>query len=271
MNEIFSISGKVAVISGAGGVLGGSIAKGFVKAGAKVVAMDIRQENLDARVQELTDLGGEAIGIIGNVLDLESLQKAADTIVEKWGRIDILLNIAGGNIPSATLSADQCFFDMDIEGWNKATNLNMNGTVYPSYVFGKVMAKQGTGSIINISSMTAYSAITRVAGYSAAKSAVTNFTQWLASDLAIKFGDGIRVNAIAPGFFIGDQNRAILINPDGSLTERSVKVIAKTPMRRFGDIEELNGAVQFLCSDAASFITGALLPIDGGFSAFSGV
>lgn len=271
MSEIFSIAGKVAVISGAGGVLGGSIAKSFVKAGAKVVAMDIRQENLDARVQELTDLGGEAIGIIGNVLDLESLEKAADSIVEKWGRIDILLNIAGGNIPSATLNADQCFFDMDIEGWNKATNLNMNGTVYPSYVFGKVMAKQGKGSIINISSMTAYSAITRVAGYSAAKSAVTNFTQWLASDLAIKFGDGIRVNAIAPGFFIGDQNRAILINPDGSLTERSVKVIAKTPMRRFGDIEELNGAVQFLCSDAASFITGALLPIDGGFSAFSGV
>jgi NAD(P)-dependent dehydrogenase (short-subunit alcohol dehydrogenase family) len=160
---------------------------------------------------------------------------------------------------------------MDLDGWNKATNLNMNGTVYPSYVFGKVMAKQGSGSSINISSMAAYSAITRVAGYSAAKAAITNFTQWLASDLAIKFGDGIRVNAIAPGFFIGDQNRNILINPDGSLTERSVKVIAKTPMRRFGEIEELNGAVQFLCSDAASFITGALLPIDGGFSAFSGV
>lgn len=271
MSEIFSIAGKVAVISGAGGVLGGSIAKGFIKAGAKVVAIDIRQENLDARVKELTDLGGEAIGVIGNVLDVESLQKVADAVVEKWGRIDILLNIAGGNMPSATLNADQCFFDMDIEGWNKVTNLNMNGTVYPSYVFGKVMAKQGKGSIINISSMAAYSAITRVAGYSAAKSAVTNFTQWLASDLAIKFGDGIRVNAIAPGFFIGDQNRAILINPDGSLTERSLKVIAKTPMRRFGNIEELNGAVQFLCSDAASFITGALLPIDGGFSAFSGV
>ncbi|OJU54142.1 MAG: D-mannonate oxidoreductase, partial [Bacteroidales bacterium 45-6] len=258
MSEIFSIAGKVAVISGAGGVLGGSIAKGFIKAGAKVVAIDIRQENLDARVKELTDLGGEAIGVIGNVLDVESLQKVADAVVEKWGRIDILLNIAGGNMPSATLNADQCFFDMDIEGWNKVTNLNMNGTVYPSYVFGKVMAKQGKGSIINISSMAAYSAITRVAGYSAAKSAVTNFTQWLASDLAIKFGDGIRVNAIAPGFFIGDQNRAILINPDGSLTERSLKVIAKTPMRRFGNIEELNGAVQFLCSDAASFITGAL-------------
>lgn len=271
MNEMFSIAGKVAIISGAGGVLGGSIAKSFIKAGAKVVAIDIRQENLDIRVKELTDLGGEAIGVIGNVLDIESLEKVAETVVEKWGRIDILLNIAGGNIPAATLSADECFFDMDIKGWNKATNLNMNGTVYPSYVFGKVMAKQGSGSIINISSMAAYSAITRVAGYSAAKAAITNFTQWLASDLAIKFGDGIRVNAIAPGFFIGDQNRNILINPDGSLTERSVKVIAKTPMRRFGEIEELNGAVQFLCSDAASFITGALLPIDGGFSAFSGV
>ncbi|MFT3920728.1 SDR family oxidoreductase [Cloacibacterium sp.] len=271
MNEMFSIAGKVAIISGAGGVLGGSIAKSFIKAGAKVVAIDIRQENLDIRVKELTDLGGEAIGVIGNVLDIESLEKVAETVVEKWGSIDILLNIAGGNIPSATLSADQCFFDMDLEGWNKATNLNMNGTVYPCYVFGKVMAKQGSGSIINISSMAAYSAITRVAGYSAAKAAITNFTQWLASDLAIKFGDRIRVNAIAPGFFIGDQNRNILINPDGSLTERSVKVIAKTPMRRFGEIEELNGAIQFLCSDAASFITGALLPVDGGFSAFSGV
>ena len=271
MNEIFSVAGKVAVISGAGGVLGGSIARSFIKAGAKVVAIDIRQENLDVRVKELVDLGGEAIGVVGNVLDIASLENVANTVVEKWGRIDILLNIAGGNLPSATLNPDQCFFDMNIEGWEKVTDLNMNGTVYPCYVFGKVMAKQGTGSIINISSMAAYSAITRVAGYSAAKSAVTNFTQWLASDLALKYGDGIRVNAIAPGFFIGDQNRAVLINPDGSLTDRSIKVIAKTPMKRFGNIEELNGAVQFLCSDAASFITGALLPIDGGFSAFSGV
>ena len=159
----------------------------------------------------------------------------------------------------------------DISCWEKVTNLNMNGTVYPSLVFSKVMAKQGKGCIVNVSSMAAYSAITRVPGYSAAKTAVANFTQWLASELALKYGDGIRVNAIAPGFFIGDQNRAVLINPDGSLTDRSKKVLAKTPMKRFGDINELNGAVQFLCSDAASFVTGALLPIDGGFSAFSGV
>ena len=271
MNEMFSIAGKVAVITGAGGVLGGSMAKNFVKQGAKVVAIDIRQEQLDKRVEELREFGADVIGIIGNVLDVESLRQVANEIIEKWGRIDILLNIAGGNMPGATLAPDQDFFDMKIADWEKVTNLNLNGTVYPSMVFGEVMAKQKSGCIINVSSMAAYSAITRVPGYSAAKSAVTNFTQWLASEMAMKYGDGIRVNAIAPGFFIGDQNRAVLINPDGSLTDRSKKVLAKTPMGRFGDIDELNGAVQFLCSDAAKFITGALLPIDGGFSAFSGV
>lgn len=271
MNEIFSIAGKVAVITGAGGVLGGSIAKSFVEAGAKVVAIDIRQEQLDVRIKELTDLGGEAIGIIGNVLDIESLEKVAQEILTQWGRIDILLNIAGGNMPGATLAPDQPFYDMKITDWEKVTNLNLNGTVYPSMVFGKVMAEQKSGSIINISSMAAYSAITRVPGYSVAKTGISNFTQWLATEMALKYGDGIRVNALAPGFFIGDQNRAVLINPDGSLTERSQKVLAKTPMNRFGDITELNGAVQFLCSPAASFITGVVLPVDGGFSAFSGV
>ena len=271
INEQFSITGKVAVITDAGGVLGGSIAKYFMQQGAKVVAVDIRQEQLDKRVEELKTYGEDVIGIVGNVLDIASLEKLADDIVAKWGRIDILLNIAGGNMPGATLAPDQHFYDMDISCWEKVTNLNMNGTVYPSLVFSKVMAKQGKGCIVNVSSMAAYSAITRVPGYSAAKTAVANFTQWLASELALKYGDGIRVNAIAPGFFIGDQNRAVLINPDGSLTDRSKKVLAKTPMKRFGDINELNGAVQFLCSDAASFVTGALLPIDGGFSAFSGV
>lgn len=271
MNEQFSIKDKVTVITGAGGVLGGSIAKSFVQAGAKVVAIDIRQEQLDVRIKELTDLGGESIGIIGNVLDIESLKNVADEVVRKWGRIDILLNIAGGNTPGGTLAPDQAFFDMPVSEWEKVTNLNMNGTVYPSMVFGEVMSRQKKGCIINVSSMAAYSAITRVPGYSAAKTAVSNFTQWMATEMALKYGDGIRVNAIAPGFFIGDQNRAVLINPDGSLTERSKKVLAKTPMGRFGDITELNGAVQFLCSEAAAFITGVVLPIDGGFSAFSGV
>jgi NAD(P)-dependent dehydrogenase (short-subunit alcohol dehydrogenase family) len=271
MDNMFSIVGKVAIITGAGGVLGGSIARSFIKAGAKVVALDIRQDQLDKTVEELRAMGGEAMGVVGNVLDIASLENVAQEVVASWGRIDILLNIAGGNIPGATLREDQSFFDMAISDWEKVTQLNINGTVYPSLVFGKVMAQQKSGNIINVSSMAAYSAITRVPGYSLSKTGISNFTQWLATEVALKFGDNIRVNAIAPGFFIGDQNRAVLINPDGSLTERSVKVIAKTPMRRFGDINELNGAVQFLCSDAASFITGVVLPIDGGFSAFSGV
>jgi NAD(P)-dependent dehydrogenase (short-subunit alcohol dehydrogenase family) len=160
---------------------------------------------------------------------------------------------------------------MDLELWNEVVNLNLNGAVYPSLIFGKSMAQQQSGTIVNVSSMAALAAMTRVPGYSAAKAAVTNFTQWLAMEMAMKYGDRIRVNAIAPGFFIGNQNRNVLINPDGSLTERSRKILDKTPMKRFGDISELNGAVQFLCSDAARFITGAILPVDGGFSMFSGV
>lgn len=271
MNEIFSIAGKVAVITGAGGVLGGSVARSFVQAGAKVVALDLRQEPLDAIVNELKEMGGEVLGYTGNVLDIESLESIASKIVAEWGKIDILLNIAGGNLPGATLNPDQHIFDMKIADWEKVTNLNINGSVYPSIVFGKVMADQGSGNIINMSSMTAYSAITRVPGYSVAKSGISIFTQWLAMEFAMKYGDKVRVNALAPGFFIGDQNRAILINPDGSYTDRSKKVIAKTPMGRFGDINELNGAIQFLCSDAASFITGVVLPVDGGFSSYSGV
>ena len=271
MNDLFSISGKVSIITGAGGVLGGSIAASFVKAGARVALTDIRRESLDARVDELKALGGDVIGITGNVLDPESIRELAKQVTERWGSIDILLNIAGGNMPGATVNPDQHFYDMKIEAWEKVINLNLNGTVYPSMVIGEVMAAQKQGCIINVSSMAAIAALTRVAGYSAAKAGVSNFTQWLATEMAQKYGEGIRVNAIAPGFFIGDQNRAMLINPDGTLTERSGKILAKTPMGRFGDINELNGAVQFLCSPAASFITGVVLPIDGGFSAYCGV
>jgi NAD(P)-dependent dehydrogenase (short-subunit alcohol dehydrogenase family) len=271
MEDMFSIKDKVAVITGAGGVLGGSIAKSFAQAGARIVVLDIRQENLDARVHEIKASGGRAVGFICNVLDMDSLNETAKKIVETWGAIDILVNCAGGNVQGATLEPSQTIFDMKIEDWEKVINLNQNGTVYPCLVFGKVMAGQKKGSIINISSMATYSALTRVPGYSVAKTGINIFTKWLATELARKFGEGVRVNAIAPGFFIGDQNRNVLINPDGSLTERSQKVLAKTPMGRFGDITELNGAVQFLSSDAAGFITGAILPIDGGFSAFSGV
>lgn len=271
MNKLFNIKEKVAVITGASGVLGGSIARSFVQQGAKVVVVGTKQEKIDATVADLKASGGEAIGFVCNVLDIEALKSVADVVVAKWGRVDILLNIAGGNLPGATLMPDQEFFDMDLADWDKVTQLNMNGTVYPSYVFGKIMAAQKSGCIVNVSSMAALQSMTRVPGYSAAKAAVGNFTQWLAMEMAMKYGDGIRVNAIAPGFFIGEQNRKVLINPDGSLTDRSLKVIANTPMRRFGDINELNGAVQFLCSDAASFITGVVIPVDGGFSTFSGV
>ncbi|MGC9341523.1 MAG: SDR family oxidoreductase [Bacteroidales bacterium] len=266
----FSIKDKVAIVTGGGGVLGSSIAKSFAEEGAKVVLLDIREDKLSEKIAELGSFG-ELTGLECNVLDKKSLENVCKSITHKWGCIDILLNIAGGNLPGATLLEDQSIFGMNIEDFDKVTNLNLKGTVLPSMVFGKEMAKKGSGSIINISSMATYSAITRVPGYSAAKSAVNSFTQWMATEMAQKFGDKIRVNAIAPGFFIGDQNRAVLLNPDGSYTERSNKVIAKTPMGRFGDINELNGIAQFLCSDAASFITGAVIPVDGGFSAFSGV
>lgn len=268
---MFDLKGKVAVVTGGGGVLGGSISNSLAKAGVRVAILDIREENVANRTHEIRKNGGDAEGFASNVLDMQSLKDTRDEILARWQRIDILINAAGGNMPGATLTEQQTIFDMKIEDYQKVTDLNLNGTVYPSLVFGEAMAKQGSGSIINISSMATYSAITRVMGYSVAKTGVNIFTQWLAMELATKFNEKIRVNAIAPGFFIGDQNRAVLINPDGTYTERSKKVLARTPMKRFGDINELNGAVHFLSSDAASFITGVILPVDGGFSSFSGV
>lgn len=264
------LTGKVAVVTGGGGVLGGSISKSLVENGVKVAILDILPDALDKRIAELKPLG-EVIGIQCNVLQKESLEEAREKILSAWGSIDILINAAGGNLPGATLTEEQTVFDMKIEDFNRVTDLNLNGTVYPCLVFGKAMAEKGEGSIINVSSMAVYSAITRVPGYSVAKSGVSIFTQWLAMEMALKFSEKIRVNALAPGFFIGNQNRAVLINPDGSYTERSKKVLARTPMKRFGDITELNGLVHFLCSGHASFITGAIIPVDGGFSSFSGV
>ncbi len=270
MNESFSIEGKVAVITGGSGVLGSNIARGFLEAGAKVFIIGAHQDRVDAALEKLLPFG-TVEGRTCNVLEIESLKEVREYIVKRWGTIDILVNAAGGNIPGGTLTPDQTFFDMKTADMNKVIDLNLYGSVYPCMVFGEVMAKQGYGSIVNVSSMASISALTRVPGYSIAKSGIDIFTKWLATEMALKFSEKIRVNAIAPGFFIGNQNRAVLINPDGSLTERSGKILNKTPMKRFGDISELNGAVQFLCSDAASFITGIVMPIDGGFSAFSGV
>lgn len=266
----FSIEGKVAIVTGGGGALGGSISESLLKAGVKVAILDIREENLQARQAELGHLG-ELVCFACNVLDENSLIEVREKILQKWDKIDSLINAAGGNIPGATIAENQTIFDMKIEDYKKVTDLNLDGTVLPSLILGEALAKSGEGSIINISSMATYSAITRVMGYSVAKTGVNIFTKWMASELALKFGENVRVNAIAPGFFIGDQNRAVLINPDGTYTERSKKVLARTPMKRFGDVKELDGLVQFLCSGASSFITGAIIPVDGGFSAFSGI
>ncbi len=269
--NLFCIEGKVAIVTGGYGVLGGSISRHLAEQGADVVILGRNEDKGNALVKEINENGGKSLFIKCDVMDENQLIESREKILSIYGKLDILVNAAGGNVPGATLAPDQDFYTMKTTDWEKVIKLNMDGTVFPSLIFSKVMAEQGSGNIINVSSMAAYSAISRVPGYSAAKAAISNFTQWMATEMALKYGDKIRINAIAPGFFIGDQNRAVLINPDGSLTERSKKVLAKTPMGRFGDITELNGVVQFLCSDAASFITGAVLPVDGGFSAYSGV
>ncbi len=271
MNEIYSVAGKVAVITGAAGVLGGSLARHFASQGADVVALVHRSEQAGPVVEELKALGGNPSAYACNVMDTGVVSEIADEVVARYGKVDILINVAGGNVAGANVMPDQNFWDMKLEDWDKVLDLNLNGTVYPCHVFAKIFAAQGYGCILNISSMAAYDALSRVAGYGAAKEGVSNFTRWLSAEMAVKYGDKIRVNALAPGFFIGKQNRAALLNPDGSLTDRSVKVLNKTPMKRFGDITELNGAAQFLCSDAASFVTGVVLPVDGGFSSFSGI
>lgn len=271
MNGLFDINGKVAVVTGGSGTLGGSISRYLAANGVKVAVIGRTRENVDLRLSKLLEAGGEGIGLVCDVLSMEDLKNARNLIMEKWGRIDILVNTAGGNLPGATLTTEQTVFDMKIKDFNEVTDLNLNGTVYPCLVFGEAMADQKSGSIINISSMATMASITRVPGYSVAKAGVEIFTKWLAMEMATKFSEKVRVNAIAPGFFISTQNEKILLNPDGSYTERSQKVIAKTPMGRFGDISELNGTVHFLCSEAASFVTGTIIPVDGGFSSFSGV
>lgn len=271
LEQMFGLEGKVAVLTGGGGVLAAEIGKGMAQAGATIILLDIREENAVKVAQGIEAEGGVAIGMAANVLDKANMEAVCADIIAKYGKVDILLNAAGGNQPGATIGPDQTIFDLEMDAMDRVTSLNFNGSVIPSLVFGKAMADKGEGNIINISSMTAYQAVSRVVGYSASKAAITNFTTWLATEMASKFGDKIRVNAIAPGFFIGDQNRALLIKEDGSLTPRSEDIMHNTPMNRFGEAEELTGAVIYLVSPAASFVTGVVLPVDGGFSIFSGV
>lgn len=262
---------KVAIITGGAGVLGGAMAKGLALEGVKVAILGRTATTIQTKVHEINELGGEAIGLVADVLDRKKLEAARKKVVQKWGSIDILVNAAGGNIRGAIIMPEDDFFDLNIDDFDAVTNLNLKGTLLPTLVFGKEMTKQHSGSIVNISSIAASQVLTRVVGYSASKAAVENFTKWLAVEMAQKQSEKIRVNAIAPGFFIGEQNRNLLLNSDGSLTERGKTIIANTPMKRFGEAKELLSTLLFLCSDASSFVTGIVVPVDGGFSAFSGV
>lgn len=271
MNDLKEI---VAVVTGGSGALGSHVSEGLLQAGATVVIIGRRQEKVDATLSALgtPERKDRLSGYACDVLNAPALEQVCQQIVERYGHIDVLVNAAGGNVPGANIMDDQHVFDMRLEDLHRVIDLNLYGTIYPSLTFGRVMARQKSGSIINISSMAAYDALSRVMGYAIAKEGVIALTKWMAQDMARKYSPRIRVNAIAPGFFIGEQNRTALLNPDGSLTERSHKVMAKTPMGRFGDLDELNGLVCLLSDPhASSFITGTVIPVDGGFSSFSGV
>ena len=267
----FSLAGKVVVVTGGYGVLGGSLASGLAAAGARVAVLGRRRDAAEGKAAAIRAAGGEATALVADVLDEAALRDARDGLLRAWGRIDALVNAAGGNVARAR-NDNRPVFDVPGDSFDEVLRLNLHGSVVPSLAFGQAMAEgQGEGSIVNISSMAALQAISGVMGYSIAKAGIDNFTRWLAVDLARRYGDRLRVNAVAPGFFVSEQNRAVLVQPDGTPTERARTILARTPMGRFGRAEELIGAVQWLCSGAASFVTGTVIPVDGGFSAFSGV
>ena len=271
MDNLFDVNGRVVVMTGACGVLGESIVKYFAAQGAKVVMLDLESaaETGKRIVKEIKAKGGEAIFLSTDVLDKEILQKNLSDIIAVYGGIDVLLNAAGGNMPKATVPPDNTIFDLDLDAVRKVVDLNLFGTILPTMVFAKEMVKRKKGSIINFCSETSLRPLTRVAGYGVAKAAVANWTKYLCGELAIKFGEGLRVNAIAPGFLLTNQNRSLLMNPDGSLTERSHKILGHTPLGRFLEPEELLGTLHWLASDASKAVTGTIAVVDGGFDAFS--
>lgn len=269
MGSLFNIKDYVVVITGGTGILGRCIAKYLALEGAKVI-IGGRKENVGAEVvADITASGGQCEFVKMDVMNTERMQQACDYIVTKYGKVDTLLNAAGGNMPGATIGPDQNFFDLEPSQFQTVLNLNLTGTVIPTQIFLQPMVKQGKGSIINFSSMSAFRPITRVCGYSAAKAGINSFTGWLAQEVARKFGEGIRVNAIAPGFFITEQNRSLLTNPDGTYTKRGNDVIRQTPFSRMGEPEELCGTIHYLMSNAASFVTGTVAVVDGGFNVTS--
>jgi NAD(P)-dependent dehydrogenase (short-subunit alcohol dehydrogenase family) len=269
--KLFDITGKTAIITGGTGVLGGAMAIGLAQAGAHVVVLGRNKESGDALLKKIQAQGMKAMFVQADVLDAEQLATAKEKILKEHKTIDILINAAGGNLPGAIILPEQNFFDLQISEFQKVVDLNLLGTVLPTKIFCDVMAKQKKGVIINIASMSSFRPITRVVGYSAAKAAIDNFTGWLAIEMAKKYGEGIRVNAIAPGFFITEQNRKLLTNEDGTFTARGQAAINSTPFARFGVPDELIGTLIWLCSDASKFVTGIDVPVDGGFNVFCGV
>ena len=271
MSVNFDLSGKIAVLTGAGGIICGAMSREFAKKGAKVALLDLFPEKAQAIADEIVRQGGDAIAIEADVLNRESLETAREVVIKRYGRVDILVNGAGGNKKEATTGPSNSFFTLDQEAFKWVFDLNVTGAVLTTQVFGELMAEQGHGNVINIASMASYLPLTNTLAYSGAKSAVANFTQWMATHFNQNYSRDIRVNAIAPGFLLTEQNRYLLQQEDGSPTLRGEKVLAKTPMGRYGEPEEMAGAVIWLCSDAASFVNGAVIPIDGGFSAYWGV
>ena len=269
MNNLFDIKGNVTVITGGTGVLGRAIAKYLALNGAKVVILGRKEDVGNQIAADIRAEGGECEFMKTDVLNVETVRKNCEDILAKYGRVDTLLNAAGGNMPGATIPPDKTIFDLQPDQFQTVLNLNLTGTVIPTQIFLEPMVKQGKGSVINFSSMAAFRPMTRVAGYAAAKAGISNFTAYMATECAKKFGEGIRVNAIAPGFFITEQNRSLLTNPDGTYTQRGQDVIRQTPFGRMGDPEELCGTIHYLMSDASRFVTGTVAVVDGGFNAFA--
>lgn len=272
LQPLFRLDGLVAAVTGGAGVLCGAMGHVLAAAGAQVVLLDRFADKADEVAQAICSEGGKAVGMGTDVLKKEALQASCEQIVQKFGKVDILINGAGGNHPGATTSAEQPFFDLDVTAVDKVFGLNFTGTFLASQVFAKQMAAQKSGVVLNIASMNSLRPLTRIPAYSAAKAAVVNFTQWLAVHMAQEYSPTIRVNALAPGFFLTEQNRFLMIDQaTGNSTPRGKKVLDHTPMNRLGDPSDLFGAMLWLVSPASSFVTGIVVPVDGGFSAYSGV
>lgn len=269
MNNLFNIKDYVVVITGGTGILGRCIAKYLALEGAKVIILGRKEEVGKKIVDDIVAAGGQCEFMKTDVMNQAVVEKNCNDILAKYGKVDTLLNAAGGNMPGATIGPEDNFFNLKAEEFQTVLNLNLTGTVIPTQVFLKPMVKQGKGSVINFSSMAAFRPLTRVCGYAAAKAGISNFTAFMATECAKKFGEGIRVNAIAPGFFLTEQNRSLLTNPDGTYTKRGQDVIRQTPFGRMGEPEELCGTLHYLMSDAAKFVTGTVAVVDGGFNVFA--